>query len=57
MLFFYKKPKTENFVITEIDNKIEIREDIENKELRSRDLTKKEIDKDDQPGKGKNLPD
>ena len=57
LLFFYKKPKTENFVVTEIDNKIEIKEDFENKELRSRALTKKEIDKDDQPGKGKDLPD
>ncbi len=57
LLFFYKKPKTENFVVTEIDNKIEIKEDFENKELRSQALTKKEIDKDDPPGKGKDLPD
>jgi signal peptidase II len=57
LLFFYKKPKPQNLVIKEIDNKIEISEesDIINTPL-GNDI-KKENFKDDQPGKGKNLQD
>ncbi len=57
LLFFYKKPKSENLVITEIDNKIEISEAIDSKNLGSGDKIKKENLKNDQLGKGKDLPD
>ena len=52
LLFFYKKPKNEKLVIEEVDNKIEIREESDNKER-----LKKEDYQNDQPGKGKDLQD
>jgi signal peptidase II len=55
LLFFYKKPKNENYAIAEVDNRIEIREEYSS--LGNRDELKKENFKNDQPDKGKDLPD
>jgi signal peptidase II len=56
LLFFYKKPRTEKVVVTEVDNKIHISEELDNEDSKKEDI-KKDILKNDQPGKGKNLPD
>ncbi len=56
LLFFYKKPNPQNLIVREIDNKIEISEDDNNK-TESDYSIKKENYKNDQPGEGKNLPD
>ena len=55
LLFFYKKPKTENVVVEEVGNKIHISEELESK--KPEDKVKKEIQNNDQPDKGKDLPD
>ncbi len=57
LLFFYKKPKTEKLVIEEVGNKIEIREVSEDEQKINNDRLNKEDYQNDQPGKGKNLPD
>ncbi len=57
LLFFYKKPKTEMLVIEEVGNKIEIREVSEDEQKINNDRLNKEDYQNDQPGKGKNLPD
>ncbi len=56
LLFFYKKPKIENVVVKEVDNKIQISEELDN-DNSEEDQVKKDILKNDQLGKGKNLPD
>ena len=56
LLFFYKKQKPQNLIVKEIDNKIEISEDY-NSKTDSDYSIKKENYKNDQPGKGKDLPD
>jgi signal peptidase II len=56
LLFFYKKPKSENVTVKEIDNKIEISEDDQNKADSDYSINKENY-KNDQPGKGKDLPD
>ena len=55
LLFFYKKPKTENVVVEEVGNKIHISEELESK--KPEDKVKKEIQNNDQPDKGKDLSD
>ncbi len=57
LLFFYKKPKTEKLVIEEVGNIIEIREVSEDEHNINNDRLNKEDYQNDQPGKGKNLPD
>jgi signal peptidase II len=57
LLFFYKKPNPQNLVIKEIDNKIEISEEDDSENTDKGNSLKKEKYKDDQPGKGKDLPD
>ena len=56
LLFFYKKQKPQNLIVKEIDNKIEISEDYSSKTDSDYSI-KKENYKNDQPGKGKDLPD
>ena len=56
LLFFYKKQKPQNLIVKEINNKIEISEDY-NSKTDSDYSIKKENYKNDQPGKGKDLPD
>jgi signal peptidase II len=56
LLFFYKKPKSQNFIVKEVDNKIEISEE-DNNTTDSDYSINKENYKNDQPGKGKDLPD
>jgi len=56
LLFFYKKPKSQNVTVKEIDNKIEISED-DHSNADSDYSINKENYKNDQPGKGKDLPD
>ena len=49
LLFFYRKPKIEKVVVTEVDNKILISEELENKHSEKEEI-KKDISKNDQPG-------
>ncbi len=56
LLFFYKKPKPRNLIVKEIDNKIEISEEDINKTDSDYSINKENY-KNDQPGKGKDLPD